>query len=85
MFRVYKSAVLNPVGRSLQVRRLFREAILGWSSPPGRRVRIDRAEAMPDRHTAGVRNAWKALSSALKRRVKREIHRLRVARLHTRI
>ncbi len=85
VFRVYKSAVLNPGERSLQARRLYREAILGWSSPPGRRVRIDRAEAMPDRHTAGVRDAWKALRSALKRRVKREMHRLGVARQHTRI
>ena len=41
VFRVYKSAVLNPSERSLEARRLFRDAILGWSSPPGRRVRID--------------------------------------------
>jgi hypothetical protein len=84
VFRVYRSAVLNPPERSLRARRMLREAILSWSSPSGRPLRFDPPHAASDRSTIGVRQAWQALADALKRRVGRELRRLRVSRARNR-
>jgi hypothetical protein len=84
LFRVFRSAVLNPPERSLQARRMLRDAILSWSSPSGRPLRVDPAHTVPDPSTIGVRQAWKALSTALERRLARELRRLRVSHARNR-
>jgi hypothetical protein len=77
VIRVYRSVVLNPSERSLQSRRMLRDAILSWSKPAGHPVRIDAAHSVPDGPTVGVRQAWHALNAALQRRLGREMRRLR--------
>jgi glycosyltransferase involved in cell wall biosynthesis len=78
-FQAYCSAVLRPTERSLQMRRLLREAILSWSQAPSARpLDLEENEAMANGETMGVRNAWNALNTALQRRVRREVRRLRI-------
>ena len=77
VIRVYRSVVLNPSERSLQARRMLRDAILSWSQPAGGRVRLDTAHAVPEGSTVGVRQAWHALHTAVQRRLGRELSRLR--------
>ena len=75
--RVYRSVVLNPTERSLQARRMLRDAILSWSQPAGAPVRLDAAHAVPEGPTVGVRQAWHALHTALQRRLGRQMRHLR--------
>ncbi len=77
VLRVYRSVVLNPSESALQARRSLRDAILSWSQPAGGPVRVDAPHAVPEGPTAGVRQAWRALHTALKRRLGRELRRLR--------
>ncbi len=77
VIRVYRSVVLNPSERSLQARRMLRDAILSWSQPAGGPVRVDAAHAVPEGPAAGVRQAWYALHTAVERRLGRELRRLR--------
>jgi hypothetical protein len=65
-YEVYRSAVLRPSSRSLQMRRLLNDCIMSWSDPVGIRT----AESM------GIRTAWKALNFCLQRRIRREMKRL---------
>jgi hypothetical protein len=76
VIRAYRSVVLKPSERSLQSRRMLRDAILSWSKPAGQRVRIDEAHSVPEGPTFGVRQAWHALNAALQRRLSREMRRL---------
>jgi hypothetical protein len=55
---------------------MFREAILCWSLPPGQPRRVDRGHAAASRPAAGLRQAWKVLDGALRRRFRREMRRL---------
>jgi hypothetical protein len=76
MFEVYRSAVLRPTERSLQMRRSLREAILSWSRPlPGRLPGRERDEASVADQAIGVRSAWNSLRAAIGRRVGREARR----------
>jgi hypothetical protein len=75
-FQVYRSAVLRPTERSLQMRRLMREAILSWSRPlSGRSPLRDGDLARVADQAMGVRTAWKSLGAAVGRRVGREARR----------
>jgi hypothetical protein len=70
-FEVYRSAVLHPSSRALQMRRHWRDGILQWAenSPT---VEVS-SESL---HPPGIKSAWQALNLALYRRVKRELARL---------
>jgi glycosyltransferase involved in cell wall biosynthesis len=70
---VYRSAVLRPAERSLQMRRLLRDAVIHWSqpaSPAPPPVVIAEPEPM------GIWNSCKALNLAMHRRMQRELKRL---------
>jgi glycosyltransferase involved in cell wall biosynthesis len=69
-FAAYRAAVLSPSDRSLQARRLLRDAIVHWS---------DREPPAPSQITVpiGIRNACHALQGAVRRRLNRELNRLR--------
>ena len=72
-FDVYRSAVLRPTERSLEMRRLLGEAIVSWSRPSPYHL-SDRDDKRPHAgHQAmGVRAAWSSLNAALRRRIGRE-------------
>ncbi len=71
-FDVYRSAVLRPSDRSLQMRRHLRDAILHWG---GFAPQPARPPATPE--PMGIRNSWSALNSALSARLGRELGRFR--------
>ena len=77
VIRVYRSVVLNPSERSLQARRMLRDAILSWSGRASGPLRVDAGHIVPERPAVGVRQAWQALHFALQRRLGREMRRLR--------
>jgi hypothetical protein len=84
-FELYRSAVLRPTERSLQMRRLLRDAILSWSRPmPAELFRGQENEGWGPSQALGVRAAWKSLNSAVGRRVGREVHRLQALRARSR-
>jgi hypothetical protein len=68
---VYKSAVLSPSERSLRMRRLLHDVIIDWSEK-GRRQMGDAAG-----QALGIRDAYRALKSAVRTRLRRELRRLR--------
>ena len=76
---VYRSAVLRPSQRSLQARRLLRDAIVRWSEP---RADVARLEASDDpdlfmiNQPLGIKNALRALNVSLHSRLRRELRRL---------
>ena len=75
-FAVYRRAVLRPTERSLQMRRLMREAILSWSRPSSRQTLLrEEQKVRADGQAMGVRAAWNSLNSAIGRRVGREVRR----------
>ncbi len=63
---VYRSTVLRPSDRSLQMRRNLRDSILYWGTPPP-----------PPTEPMGILNSWRALNSALYARLGRELRRFR--------
>ena len=76
---VYRSAVLQPPSRSLEMRRVLREAILNWaatcpsageSSPYAQGISTVLPEDM------GIINACRALNIAVHRRLRRELDRI---------
>jgi glycosyltransferase involved in cell wall biosynthesis len=69
---VYRSAILRPSDRSLRMRSHLREALLLWG---GSLPRLSASALWPE--SMGVRNSWRALSSALSTRVGRELRRFR--------
>jgi glycosyltransferase involved in cell wall biosynthesis len=76
---VYRSTVLRPSDRALQMRRLLREVIIDWSNTarplktlPGSEHRLD-----PAPPPMGVRSAWKSLQVAVSARARRELQRFR--------
>jgi glycosyltransferase involved in cell wall biosynthesis len=79
---VYRSTVRRPSERSLQMRRLLRDAIFRWAASPGRFLAngIPESTDWIDAHSIGIRNAWKALNIAISARLKREFKRLPLAR-----
>jgi hypothetical protein len=84
-FEVYRSAVLRPTERSLQMRRLLREAILSWSRPSS--VQSPLREGNDTRvanQAMGVRAAWKSLGAAVGRRVGREARRFHSRQVRSR-
>jgi len=83
-FEAYRSAVLTPTERSLQNRRMLREAIMSWSQPAGQSSALDREEPVPVEQLLGVRSAWNALNAAIGRRVERETRRFQLTRARKR-
>ena len=79
-FEAYRNALLSPSERSLQNRRMLREAIMGWSEPTGQSFGLDREEPVPVEQILGVRTAWNALNAAIGRRVEREARRFQLTR-----
>jgi glycosyltransferase involved in cell wall biosynthesis len=86
---VYRATVRNPSDRSLQMRRLLTDAIFRWASDPARAVANEIAvipapvplPELPELpEPIGIKNALKALNSAISARLKREIQRLPIAR-----
>jgi glycosyltransferase involved in cell wall biosynthesis len=71
---VYRSAVLRPSERSLQMRRLLRNAIVHWSEP--RHLVVPQPEEPLPPEPMGIRNALTALNEAVHRRLRREIGRI---------
>jgi GT2 family glycosyltransferase len=76
---LYRSTILQPSHRSLEMRRMFREAIIHWS----RQERSAAPLTEPGSHHApamaeplGIRNAYRALNLAVHRRLRRELNRL---------
>ncbi len=78
-FEVYRSAVLRPTSRSLQMRRLLSDSILSWSEPlaePQETGNLVSYHPVVVSEPVGIRTAWKALNFALQRRIRREMKRL---------
>ena len=71
---IYRSAVLRPSERSLQMRRLLRDAIVRWSEPAY--VEVPQPAEPPPLEPLGILNALTALNQAVHRRVRREIRRM---------
>jgi glycosyltransferase involved in cell wall biosynthesis len=67
---VYRSAVLRPSERSLRMRRSLRDVIIDWS------IKTTRGGAS-DHALPGIREACRALDSAVRSRLRRELLRLR--------
>ena len=80
VLEVYRSAVLRPSERSLQMRRLLRDAILHWSEPHDLNVPQPVEPPQPDEppppEPVGIRNALTALNEAVHRRLRREVRRI---------
>jgi hypothetical protein len=80
-FELYRSAVLRPTERSLQMRRLLRDAILSWSRPISvQSVAGPENDGRGLSQPLGVRAALKSLNAAVGRRVGREVRRLHAMR-----
>jgi glycosyltransferase involved in cell wall biosynthesis len=74
-----RDAVLRPSERSLQARRLLRDAIVSWSRrvPPRQNLRFVAHASEPGAGEAlGIRSACAALKGAVVRRLNRELKRL---------
>ncbi len=79
---VYRSAVSRPSDRSLQMRRLLREAIIRWAGTLLPALPVSQTasvESMTLDQSVGIRNAWRALNVAVGHRLGREIRRLPLA------
>jgi hypothetical protein len=82
---VYRATVRRPSERSLQMRRLFRDAIFRWAqrlspvSDFGSAEWADSIDYSNYDQSIGVKNAWKALNVAIGARLRREIRRLPLA------
>jgi hypothetical protein len=63
---------------------MLREAILRWSQPDRHSLSLVRDDSVPDEPILGVRNAWKALTEALQRRVEREARRFHLVKARRR-
>jgi glycosyltransferase involved in cell wall biosynthesis len=77
---VYRAAVLRPSQRSLQARRLLRDAIIRWSEPRGAGVwpeSYDDSNLFMTNRPIGIKNAFRVLNVSLHSRLKRELKRLR--------
>jgi hypothetical protein len=71
---VYRSVVLRPSARSLNMRRHLRDAIIRWSEP-----KIVPESAIPiGSPPLGIRNALGALNTAVHSRLGRELGRFRL-------
>jgi hypothetical protein len=79
---VYRSTIRRPSERSLQMRRLLRDAIFRWAANPVHFHGNSLPESIVwiDEHSIGIKNAWKALNSAISARLKRELKRLPLTR-----
>ena len=76
---VYRSAVLRPPSRSLEMRRVLREAILNWAATcPSAGEPLPYAQGvstvLPE--DMGIINACRALNIAVHRRLRRELDRI---------
>ena len=81
-FEAYRSTVLHPSERSLQMRRLLRDAIIHWSEPRHRHPRQDSFPNIDDRETReplGIRNSLRALNTSVHKRLMREMKRFQPA------
>jgi len=85
---VYRSAVRQPSDRSLQMRRLLRDAIFRWAHRPTP-IQVGDSLAWASsvhrsqyEQSIGVKNAWKALNVAVSARLSRELRRLPLAGVH---
>jgi len=71
---VYRSVVLRPTQRSLQMRRALRDAIIHWSESSESSSPMAPVVAAPE--PLGIRHACLALNHAVHRRLHRELGRL---------
>lgn len=76
----YRLAVHSPSARSLQMRRMLREAILCWSEPIAAGSEL--APLLPHHpvhvpRTLGIRESWRSLNFAVQQRLRLELGRLR--------
>ena len=74
--QAYRSAVMKPSPRSLQMRRNLREGILRWAAPPPNDRILPALEAPPEPMASepkGIRVAARALGVAVNARLKREL------------
>jgi len=79
-YDVYRSAVLHPSARSLEMRRWLREAILCWSEPLPQHMANMRSishHPVAGSEPLGIRDSWRSLNFAVQRRVRREMKRLK--------
>jgi glycosyltransferase involved in cell wall biosynthesis len=79
---VYRATVARPSDRSLQMRRLLRDAILRWADHSPRALPVVPAHStafMGLEQPVGIRNAWRALNVAVGDRLGREVRRLPLA------
>jgi hypothetical protein len=77
--RLYRSTILWPSNRSLEMRRIFGAAIVHWSrqETPAEPVSgQDAGLALANPEPLGIRNAYRALNLAVHRRLQRELNRL---------
>jgi len=74
---VYRSTVLRPSERSLHVRRLLRDAIIGWSDngPAQATAASSEYSLDPIPPSMGIRDAWRSLQVAVRARLRRELRR----------
>jgi hypothetical protein len=72
---IYRSTVLSPSERSLRTRRLLRDVIIDWSQKSSRHAGNGFGVAL------GIRDASRALETAVRTRVRRELKRLRLLTL----
>jgi hypothetical protein len=70
----YRSAILNPSQRSLQMRRNLRDALMCWGEPAFQPLPPASPEPTAP-EPLGIRNAWRALNLALHGRLRRELGR----------
>ena len=70
-YDVYRSAVASPSERSLCMRRAMRAAIIDWSQ------KCSRHGGPGGPRVLGIRDAYRALGTAVRTRVHRELRRLR--------
>ena len=73
----YRSAILNPSERSLQMRRNLQNSLNCWGEPVFQLAapEIPEPEPAPVPESMGIRNAWRALNFALYTRLRRELER----------
>jgi glycosyltransferase involved in cell wall biosynthesis len=77
---VYRRTVLRPSERSLQMRRLLRDAIIRWSEPDTFALSAQNEAAAWKllNQSIGIRRAWRALNIAVGARLKRELKRIQI-------
>ena len=72
---VYRSAVFRPSQRSLQARRLLRDAIVRWSEPRAAAEWLDSyddSDLFMMNQPIGIKNALRALNVSLHSRLRRD-------------